>query len=447
MNWNDLERRYLFQNYARQPVLLVRGEGTRAWDESGKEYLDLVGGLGVNLLGHPHKDAEGTLAAQAATLIHTSNVFSTVPAIALARLLVEHSCLDRVLFVNSGAESVEAALKLARVWNYATGRGAHEIVSTEGGFHGRTMGALSATGHTAYREPFEPLVPGFVHVPWNDAHALKTAVTTRTAAVLLEPIQGERGVNVPDPGYLRLARDVCDQTGALLILDEIQTGLARTGYMWAHEHDGISPDIMCVAKGLAGGLPIGAVLAREDVALAMGAGQHGTTLGGNPLVTTVAEAHFRRLVEEDAPAMARSAHAQFAARLPDLKRRFPAIIDVRGRGLLIGIQLADASAARITDEARDRGLLVNAAERSRRSTCGTVGSGKHALVAGSALDGGAAIRAIRTAGCRSRYSGGPSDWARRPREAHRRCHNLMRRRPTPQLCGGPRDACPHRARE
>ncbi|HEY4670180.1 MAG TPA: acetylornithine transaminase [Tepidiformaceae bacterium] len=358
-DWIAEERRYLFQNYGRQPVVIERGQGTRVWDTEGKEYLDFVGGLAVNVLGHAHPVVAEAVARQAAQLIHTSNLYYTRPMIELAKLLVEHSCLDRVFFCNSGTEAIETAIKLARRWGHDEKNGAFEVVSMNDGFHGRTTGALAATGTARYREPFEPLAPGFKHVPWNDLEALRSATGPRTVAVLLEPIQGEGGVNMPAPGYLKGIREWCTQNNILLILDEIQTGIGRTGTLFAYEQEGIEPDIMCLAKGLAGGVPIGAVLAREDLAAHLVPGDHGTTFGANPLATATGLATLKYILDEDIPARAVAASERLVARLRSIEDRLPLVNEVRGRGMLLAIGLTQDSAADVVAACRERGLLVN----------------------------------------------------------------------------------------
>ncbi len=358
-DWIAEEHRYLFQNYGRQPVVIERGDGTRVWDTDGNEYLDFVGGLAVNVLGHAHPVVADALAEQARKLIHTSNLYYTTPMVDLAKLLVENSCLDRVFFCNSGAEAIEAGIKLARRWGHDTKRGAHEIIATQDGFHGRTLGAVAATGTARYREPFEPLAPGFVHVPWNDLDAMKAATNDRTVAILVEPIQGEGGVNMPAPGYLRGIREWCDERGLLLILDEIQTGIGRTGTLFAYEQEGIEPDIMCLAKGLAGGVPIGAMLAREQIAAHLVPGDHGTTFGANPLATATGYATLKYVIDSELPAQAARASERLFARLRSLEDRLPVVTEVRGRGLLVAIGLSRECAADVVAACRERGLLAN----------------------------------------------------------------------------------------
>ena len=324
-DWIAEERKYLFQNYGRQPIVIERGEGTKVWDNDGHEYLDFVGGLAVAILGHAHPVVAKALEEQGRTLIHTSNLYYTTPMIELAKLLVEHSCLDRCFLCNSGTEAVETAIKLARRWGFDTGNGAYEIISTNDGFHGRTMGAVAATGTARYREPFEPLAPGFVHVPWNDLEAIKAATTEKTVAVMLEPIQGEGGVNMPAPGYLKGIRDWCTERGLLLILDEeSDTGNGRTGTLFAYEQEGIEPDILTLAKGLAGGVPIGAVLAREEIAAHLVPGDHGTTFGANPLAAAAGVATMRYLLDQKLPEQATRASERLVTRLRSLEDRFSA---------------------------------------------------------------------------------------------------------------------------
>ena len=358
-DWIERESKYLFQNYGRQPIVIERGEGSRVWDSEGNEYLDFVGGLAVTSLGHSHPAVTAAAAAQAERLIHISNLYYTTPMIELAELLVENSPLDRVFFCNSGSEAIEAAIKIARRWGHDERGGKHGIIAMQDGFHGRSLGALAATGTARYREPFEPMPAGFSHVPWNDLDALREATDDNTVAVLMEPIQGEGGVNVPAPGYLQGVRQWCDENGLLLILDEIQSGIGRTGTLWAHEQDGIEPDIMCVAKGLAGGLPIGAVLAREELAGHLVPGDHGTTFGANPVATAAGVAVLRYIFENDVLAGARRASDRLVARLRKMEDSLPAVTEVRGRGLLLAVSLSSEAAAGVVTLCRERGLLVN----------------------------------------------------------------------------------------
>ncbi|MCA9845457.1 MAG: acetylornithine transaminase [Dehalococcoidia bacterium] len=358
-DWIDAERDVVFQNYGRQPIVLERGEGTRVWDVDGREYLDFVGGLAVNVLGHSHPVVARAVADQAGTLIHTSNLYYTKPMIELAQLLVANSTLDRVLFLNSGAEAIEAAIKLARRWGHDERGGAHHIISFNNGFHGRTFGALAATGTARYREPFEPLPAGFSHVDWNDLEAVKKATTDQTVAILLEPIQGEGGVNMPDDGFLPAIQAWCRENNLLLVLDEIQTGNGRTGTLFAYEQYGLDPDIVCLAKGLAGGVPIGAILARDKLAAHLVPGDHGTTFGANPLAAAAGVATMRHIIDEELPQRATQASERIRERIAAIEDRVPMVTGLRGLGLLLAITLAEDVSADVVVECRERGLLAN----------------------------------------------------------------------------------------
>ncbi|MBI2862557.1 MAG: aspartate aminotransferase family protein, partial [Chloroflexi bacterium] len=290
--WFDVERQYYMHCFKRLPVVLVRGEGARVWDEDGKVYLDMVAGIAVNILGHAHPALVRAISEQAARLIHTSNLYYTIPQLELAKELVEHSCADQVFYANSGAEANEGAIKLARKWGKLHRGGAYEIICAHNAFHGRTLATVAATGQEKFSAPFTPMPPGFVHVPLNDLAALQAATTDRTCAVMLEVIQGESGVLMANWGYLREVRGWCDRQGLLLILDEIQTGMGRTGRFLAYEHIGIEPDVFTMAKGLAGGVPVGALLAKESAAC-FEPSDHGSTFGGNPLACAAALATVR----------------------------------------------------------------------------------------------------------------------------------------------------------
>ena len=355
----ELSDKHLMTFTKRYPVALVRGEGSRVWDSNGKEYLDFTGGIAVTALGHSHPKVVGTLREQAATLVHVSNYFHIPQQAQLAQLLCEHSFADRVFFSNSGAEANETAIKLARKWAKEHGssdRG--DIISMRGGFHGRTLATVTATAQEKYHHGFEPLPGGFKYVNFNDLKALERAIDSRTAAVLVEPIQGEGGVIVPDEGYLPGMRKLCDEAGILLILDEIQTGMGRTGKLWAYEHSGVAPDIMTVAKALANGVPIGATLATEDVARVFTPGTHGSTFGGNPLATAVGVTVFSTLIEDRLAERAGRMGKLLLETLEAIRAKHPnAVKEIRGRGLLAGLDLVppvgDAVAA-----CRERGLLV-----------------------------------------------------------------------------------------
>ncbi|HLF50527.1 MAG TPA: aspartate aminotransferase family protein [Methylomirabilota bacterium] len=356
MEWSE---KHLMAFTKRYPVALVRGDGVRVWDSDGKEYLDFTGGIAVTALGHNHPKVVGTIREQAATLLHVSNYFHIPQQIHLAKLLCDHSFADRVFFSNSGAEANETAIKLARKWakeHGASDRG--DIISMRGGFHGRTLATVTATAQEKYHHGFEPLPGGFKYVPYNDLTALERAIDSRTAAVLVEPIQGEGGVIVPDDGYLPGLRKLCDEAGILLILDEIQTGMGRTGRLWCHEHAGVTPDIMTLAKALANGIPIGATLATDDVAQAFTPGTHGSTFGGNPFATAVGLTVFGVVVEERLAERAGRLGRVLRERLDGIHRRHPgAIREVRGKGLLVGVDLVPA-VADVVAACRERGLLV-----------------------------------------------------------------------------------------
>src|SRR5437667_5893764 len=361
--------KYHTPNYARAPICLVRGDGVRVWDSDGKEYLDFGAGIAVASLGHCHPRVTGAIREAAATLLHVSNLYHTAPQIHLAKLLCEHSFADRAFFCNSGAEANEAALKLAR--KYAKERHAsdrYEVIATHNSFHGRTFATVTATGQEKYHHGFEPLVPGFKHVPYNDLRAMERAIDNRTAGVIIECIQGEGGVNVADEDYLRGLRKLCDQSGALLIVDEIQTGVARTGRLWCYEHYGIEPDIMTLAKALANGVPIGAMLTREEIASVLVAGPHGSTFGGTRFVTSVALATLTTILDGKLWERATRMGRYLMDGLRAIQATNPTIRIVRGKGLLIGAELS-VPAGPLVDACRAAGLLVpSAGERVLRLT-------------------------------------------------------------------------------
>ncbi len=355
MEWSA---KYHTPNYGRTPLVLVRGEGTRVWDSDNREYLDFTTGIAVTGLGHCHPVITGAIREAAATLLHVSNIFHNAPQVHLAKLLVEHSFADRVFFCNSGAEANEAALKVVRKYakeRLSTDR--YEVIATNNSFHGRTLATVSATGQPKYHHGFEPLMPGFKHVPYNDLRAMERALDSHTAAILVEPIQGEGGVNIPDDGYLPGLRKLCDQSGALLIFDEVQTGVGRTGRLWAYQHWGVEPDVMTLAKALANGIPIGAMLCREDVASALTAGSHGSTFAGSAFVTSVALATLTTIIGDKLPERAEHRGRELMDGARELQKKLPVIKEVRGRGLLIGIELTKP-AAPVMDACREAGLLV-----------------------------------------------------------------------------------------
>lgn len=352
------EAKVYMQAARRLPVTIVRGQGTRVWDDAGKEYLDFVAGIAVVSLGHANPGLADVISKQANTLITVSNIFYTEPQIELAELLTQHSVMDRVFFANSGAEANEGAIKLARKWGNLHKNGAFEIISTNNSFHGRTMATVSATGTPRYREPFGPQLPGFVFVDYNDIEQVKAATNANTVAVLLEPIQGEGGINVPSPDYLKQVRAWCDEQHLLLIFDEVQTGMGRTGTIWAYEQEGVEPDIMTSAKGLGGGVPIGAVMAKEHAAV-FEPGDHGNTFGGNPLATAAGTYVMRQLLEGGVLANVNARSAQLRQRLEGLVDRLEVVRGVRGRGLLMGLELHKEIAGDVVVAGLGKGVLLN----------------------------------------------------------------------------------------
>ena len=351
--------RVIAATYKRFPVVMERGQGCTLWDTQGRRYTDFVAGIAVCNLGHAHPRIADAVARQARRLVHVSNLYYTIPQTELARMLVEHSFADRVFFGNSGAEANEAAIKLARKYFKDDGQPERfRIVCMEKSFHGRTMATLSATGQDKIKQGFDPVLEGFSFVPFNDIGALESAIDDRTCAVMLEPIQGEGGIRCPGPDYLQQVRRLCDQRGMLMILDEIQTGMGRTGTLFAHEQYGVTPDIMTLAKALANGLPIGAMLATERVAAAFGIGAHASTFGGTPLVTAAALETLKIMDEERIVNRARDTGTYFTDALKQLKHRHRRIAEVRGRGLLLGIQL-NGPADELVPVLMEKGFLVN----------------------------------------------------------------------------------------
>jgi acetylornithine/N-succinyldiaminopimelate aminotransferase len=359
---NDIREkadRVMAATYRRFPIVLTKGEGCTLYDATGRSYTDFVAGIAVCNLGHAHPGIAQAVADQARRLVHVSNLYYTEPQTALAEWLVEHSFADRVFFCNSGAEANEGAIKLAR--KYSKDRGSPErfrIITMEGSFHGRTMATLSATGQAKIHQGFEPLVDGFDIVPYNDLKAVRDAITAETCGVMLEPIQGEGGVRCPVPGYLEGLRELCDQEGLLLIFDEVQTGMGRTGKLFCYEHFAMTPDIMTLAKALANGLPMGAMLAKEEVAASFTPGSHASTFGGTPLVAAAALRVVKLLVEDGVIRNGELAGQYFKNRLLDLKSKYPFIREVRGKGLLLGLDL-DREGAPIVKACMDRGFLIN----------------------------------------------------------------------------------------
>jgi acetylornithine/N-succinyldiaminopimelate aminotransferase len=353
---NRMDRGHVMDVYKRWPIELVAGRGSRVEDSDGNIYIDMVAGIAVSVLGHAHPALTHAVSVQMDKLVHVSNLYWTRPQVELAQRLAALTGGMRSFFCNSGAESIECALKLARKWGRVTGGNSKTgVIATDGGFHGRTMGALTATGQPAKQAPFQPLVPGIVHVGYGDASAIEQAMNQQIAAVLLEPIQGEAGVIVPPDGYLADVREICDRAGALLMLDEVQTGLGRTGTWFAYEHSDIRPDVMCLAKGLAGGLPMGACLASPEVASAFQPGDHATTFGGGPVPSVAALAVIEVLEREGLIERASLLGEKLRAELEEIFG--PGT--VRGRGLMLGIDVSPHDARRFAESCMAHGLLVN----------------------------------------------------------------------------------------
>ena len=357
--WIDAADRHIAGTYKRFPIVLTRGKGCTVWDGNGKAYRDFVAGIAVCNLGHCHPEVTAAVCEQAGLLVHVSNLYYTQPQIDVARMLTANSFADRVFFCNSGAEANEAAIKIAR--KYFQDRGEtdrFEIVSMKQSFHGRTMATLSATGQEKIRKGFDPVLPGFRFVAYNDIDALRETVNGQTCAVLLEPIQGEGGIRIPQPGYLRQVRQICEDSGALLIYDEIQTGMGRTAKLFAHEHEGVRPDIMTLAKALANGLPMGAMLCTEKVAEAFSPGAHASTFGGTPLVTAASRAVLRLLTETDILEHCRIMGDRLVGGLRELASRHAVVRDVRGKGLMIGAEI-DGNGADVVMACMEKGFLIN----------------------------------------------------------------------------------------
>jgi acetylornithine/N-succinyldiaminopimelate aminotransferase len=349
----------LANTYARNPILLVRGKGAQVWDSNGKEYLDCVAGIAVCNLGHCHPKVVQALEEQARQLIHCSNLYYIGPQVELARRLCEHSFGEKVFFCNSGAEATEAAIKLARKYSrkyYGPER--YEIITMENSFHGRTMGALSATGQKKFHQGFEPLLPGFTYCPFDDLEAVTRAISPRTCAVMVEPIQGEGGVILPSPDYLKSLRQLCDQTGLLLIYDEVQVGMGRTGRLFAYEHYDVPPHIMTLAKSLANGVPIGALVATDKVAEAFVPGDHASTFGGNPLATAAGCSVIDTLVADGILENCQEMGSYLLQGLLNLKERYAFIKAVRGKGLICGCEL-EIEGKETVERCMAKGVLIN----------------------------------------------------------------------------------------
>ena len=356
--WIDLESKYYMQVARRQPIVIVRGEGTRVWDEEEKEYLDFTSGWAVNTLGHCHPALVRAVEEQARTLMQTSNQFYTMPQLKLARILVDNSCLDRVFFGNSGAEANEGAVKLARKYGKNHRNGAYQVITALNSFHGRTLAMAAATGQPNYQEQWQPLSPGFVNVPYDDIDAIKGATNNETCAVMLEPVQGEGGVNVPSPEYLRQVREWCDEQNLVMILDEVQTGIGRLGTLFGYQRFGVEPDAITLAKGLGGGVPIGAFLAKEKFCL-LAPGDHGSTYGGNALTCAAAFAVVDYVVQNDLPAHVTAVGQHLRDGLNALEARHEFVTQVRGMGMLLAVQFNSDVSAQLVSLCNQERLLLN----------------------------------------------------------------------------------------
>ncbi|MDR3564651.1 MAG: acetylornithine transaminase [Negativicutes bacterium] len=362
MNANQViatDKQHYMPVFSRYPLVLSHGEGPYVYDINGKKYIDFLAGIAVNILGHNHPALVAAIAAQAGKIIHCTNLYYTVEQAQLIEALAKLSGLDKVFLANSGAEANEGAIKLARKFGKTLSSDRVEILTAENCFHGRTLATLTATAQPKYKEGLEPLPQGFGHVPYNDLAALAAAVSAKTCAVIIEPIQGEGGINIPDPGYLQGAREICDKNGALLIYDEIQTGMGRTGKMFAFQHSGVKPDIMTLAKGLGGGVPIGAFLASDKVAAVFHPGDHGSTFGGNPLACAAANAVLAAIASEGLEANAAAMGQYMLQELAGLKAKYPALItEVRGQGLMIGVKLTFPGKDIVT-ACMEKGAIIN----------------------------------------------------------------------------------------
>jgi acetylornithine/N-succinyldiaminopimelate aminotransferase len=357
--WQDIEKQYYMQVVRRQPVTIVKGSGTSVWDDKGIEYLDFTAGWGVNNIGHCHPEIVKAVQTQAATLMQTSNAFYSIPQLELAQTLIDNSSMDRVFFANSGAEANEGAVKLARKYGKLHRNGAYEVITALNSFHGRTLGMIAATGQPKYQAEWNPLAPGFLNVEYDNLDAIKKATTENTCAVMLEPVQSEGGVNIPQDGYLSAVQDWCKKNGLLLILDEIATGLGRLGTLFGYQTFDVDPDIITLAKALGGGAPIGAFLAKEHASV-LEPGDHGSTFGGNMLACAAANASTKYIIEHDIPAQGKLAGEHLKAGLKEIQSRHEYITDVRGVGLLLAMSFDDDLSSRIVSSCVKEGLLLNA---------------------------------------------------------------------------------------
>ncbi|HJP17712.1 MAG TPA: acetylornithine transaminase [Nitrospinota bacterium] len=354
----EKSNKYIAQTYGRFPVALVSGKGTKVWDVDGKEYLDFVSGIAVCNLGHCPDAVVTAVQNQVKKLLHVSNLYHIEPQVELAEELVINSFADKAFFCNSGAEANEAAIKLVRKYFHDQGKEKNEIITMKQSFHGRTVATLSATGQSKMQKGFEPLLNGFKYVPFDDTVALKEAISSETCAVMVEPIQGEGGVNIPDVNYLKSLREICDNNDLLLILDEVQTAMGRTGRLFAYQHYNIEPDIMTLAKGLAGGIAIGAMLATDKVISAFKPGNHASTFGGNPLAAAAGLAAFKEFSNKKLLSHVEEMGTYFLNKLNDLKKRFPFIKEVRGKGLMVAMEM-DSPSSEVVNYCMDKGFLIN----------------------------------------------------------------------------------------
>lgn len=361
----SLSNEYIMGTYSRFPIVLVRGEGAKVWDSDGNEYLDFVAGIAVCSLGHTHPKVAEAIKRQVDTLTHVSNLYHIEPQIRFAKLLVENSFADKAFFCNSGAEANEAAIKLARKFAHDTMEGnKYEIITMEDSFHGRTLATVTATGQKKFQAGFEPLPEGFSHVPFDDIAALERAITEKTCAVMVEPIQGEGGVKIPGPDYLKGVRKICDDRGILLVFDEVQVGMGRTGRLFAYEESGVGPDIMTLAKAIGNGFPMGAMLATGRVASAFTPGSHASTFGGNPVAMAAGIAVMETMLQDGILENCRDMGAYFIEKLEELKERHSIIREIRGMGLIIGVELS-CEGGDLVKDAMAKGILINC-------TCGNI---------------------------------------------------------------------------
>jgi acetylornithine/N-succinyldiaminopimelate aminotransferase len=348
----------IMNTYKRFPIVLEKGSGAKVWDVNGKEYIDFVSGIAVCNLGHSHPQVIAAVTGQLENLTHVSNLYYTEPQAQLAKLLVDNSFADKVFFCNSGAEANEAAIKLARKYAHENmGPEKFELITMKDSFHGRTMATITATGQEKFQFGFTPLLEGFTYVPFNDLQALEARISDKTCGIMLEPIQGEGGVNIPDDNYLGSVREICDRHGILLIIDEVQTGMGRTGKLFAYEHSGIKPDIMTLAKALGNGFPIGAMLATDKIAKAFVPGNHASTFGGNPLAMAAANATVKTMLQEGILEHCRKMGDYFLLKLKKMRQKHEIIKEVRGKGLMLAAQL-NIECSEIVKECLKRGLLL-----------------------------------------------------------------------------------------